>query len=133
MDWSVAGGPGGAADGSGVPGLLSVVVRSIVGLLVEVLLVFIVVWMLSMVVLGLSFVSVAVVASVEMSGSGSWLCGGQWVVLFRGVAVRDCVGCAVWWYVLGCLQAGTVFSDGVALECRWCWEVDRAVLVKGLP
>ena len=49
------------------------------------------------------------------------------------VARWDCVGCAVWWYVLGCPEAGTVFPDGEALEGRWCWEVDRAVLVKGLP
>ena len=71
MDWSVVGGPGEAAEVSGVSGLLSVVVRSMVGLLGEVALVSIVL-MLSMVVPGLSFVSVAVVASAELSGSGSW-------------------------------------------------------------
>ena len=65
----------GAAEVSGVPGLLSVVVRSMVGLLGEVVLVSSV-WMLSMVVPGLFFVSVAVGASVEMSGSGSWSWGG---------------------------------------------------------
>ena len=73
-DWSVIGGRGGAAKSSGVPGLLSVVVRSMVGLLGEVVLVS-VVWMLSMVVPGLSFVSVAVVASAVLSGSGAWLWG----------------------------------------------------------
>ena len=45
-----------------------------VGLLGEVVLLSSV-WMLSMVVPGLSFVSVAVGASVEMSGSGSWSWG----------------------------------------------------------
>ena len=117
---------------SEVLGLLSVVVRSMVGLLGEVVSVS-VVWRLSMVAPGLSFVSVVVVAGAVLSGSGARLWGRQWAVLFLEVAVWDFVGCAVWWYVLGCLQAGTVFSDGVALECRWCWEVDRAVLVKGLP
>ena len=73
-----------------------------VGLLGEVVLVS-VVWMLSMVVPGLSFVSGAVVASAVLSGCGAWLWGGQWAVLFHEVAVWDCVGCAVWWYVLGCL------------------------------
>ena len=56
---------------SEVPGLLSVVVRSMVGLLGEVVLVSIVL-VLSMVVSGLSFVSVVVGANVEMTGSGSW-------------------------------------------------------------
>ena len=70
MDCSVAGGIGGAAEVSGVPGFLSVVVSSVVGLLGEVVLVSSVL-MLSMVVPGLSFVSVAVGASVEISGSGS--------------------------------------------------------------
>ena len=74
VDWSVAGGIGGAAEVSGVPGLLSVVVRSMVGLLGEVVLVSIV-WMLSRVVPGLSFVSVAVGANAEMTGSGSWSWG----------------------------------------------------------
>ena len=60
---------------SGVPELLSVVVRSMVGLLGEVVLVSSV-WMLSMVVPGLSFVSVAVGANVDMTGSGSWSWGG---------------------------------------------------------
>ena len=73
-DGSVAGGSGGAAEVSGVLGALSVVVRSIVGLLGEVVLVSIVL-MLSMVVSGLSFGSVAVVASAELSESGSWLWG----------------------------------------------------------
>ena len=85
VDWSVVGGCGGAAKMSGVPGLLSVVVRSMVGLLGEVVLVS-VVWMLSMVVPGLSFVSVVVVASAVLSGSGVWFWGGQWAVLCRGVA-----------------------------------------------
>ena len=53
VDWSVAGGIGGAAEVSGVLELLSVVVRSMVGLLGEVVLVSSV-WMLSMVVPGLS-------------------------------------------------------------------------------
>ena len=117
---------------SGVPGLLSVVVRSMVGLLGEVVLVSIVL-MLSMVVPGLFLVSVAVGANVGMTGSGSWSWGGQWAVVGLEVARWDCVGCAVWWYLLGCPEAGTVFPDGAALECRWCWDVDRAVLVKGLP
>ena len=133
MDWSVAGGIGGAAEVSGVLGLLSVVVRSMVGLLGKGVLVSIV-WMLSsMVVPGLSFVSVAVGASVEMSGSGSWSWGEQWAVLCREVARWDFVGYAVWWFVLDCPEAGTVFPDGAALECRWCWDAERAVLVKGLP
>ena len=69
-----------------------------VGLLGEVVLVSIVL-MLSMVVSGLSFVSVAVGANVEMTGSGSWSWGGgQWAVLCLEVARWDCVGCAVWWY-----------------------------------
>ena len=57
---------------SGVPELLSVV-RSIVGLLGEVVVVSIVL-VLSMVVSGLSFGSVVVVANVEMTGSSalSW-------------------------------------------------------------
>ena len=59
--------------------------------------------------------------------------GGQWAALCLEVARWDCVGCAVWWYVLGCPEAGAVFPDGEALEGRRCWEVDRAVLVKGLP
>ena len=122
----------GAVEVSGVLGLLSVVVRSMVGLLGEVVLASIV-WMLSMVVPGLSFVSVAVGASVEMSGSGSWSWGEQWAVLCREVAVWGCVGCAVRFNVLGCLGARTVFPAGAALEGRWCWDVDRAVLVKGLP
>ena len=54
---------------SGVPELLSVV-RSIVGLLGEVVLVSIVL-VLSMVVSGLSFVSVVVGANVEMTGSSA--------------------------------------------------------------
>ena len=76
VDWSVAEGLGGAAEVSGVPGLLSVVVRSMVGLLGEVVLVS-VVWMLSVVVSGLSFVSVVVVAGAVLSGSGAWLWGGS--------------------------------------------------------
>ena len=59
---------------SGVPGLLSVVVRSMVGLLGEIVLVSTVL-VLSMVVPGLSFVSVVVGANVEMTGSGSWSWG----------------------------------------------------------
>ena len=51
---------------SGVPELLSVVVRAMVGLLGEVVLVSIVL-VLSMVVPGLSFVSVVVGANVEMT------------------------------------------------------------------
>ena len=70
VDWLVAGGVGGAVEVSGVPGLLSVVVRSMVGLLGEVVLVSIVL-VLSMVVSGLSFVSVVVGANVEMTGTGS--------------------------------------------------------------
>ena len=88
-----------------------------------------IVLVLSMVVSGLSFVSVVVVANVEMAGSSAW----SWAVVCFEVARWDCVGCAVWWYILGCPEAGTVFPDGEALEGRWCWEVDRAVLVKGLP
>ena len=115
---------------SEVPELLSVV-RSIVGLLGEVVLVSIVL-VLSMVVSGLSFGSVVVVANVEMTGSSAWSWGGQWAALCFEVARWDCVGCAAWWYILGCPEAGTVFPDGAAVECRWCWDVDRAVLVKGL-
>ena len=58
---------------------------------------------------------------------------GQGAVVCLEVARWDCGGCAVWWYLLGCLEAGTVFPDGAAVECRWCWDVNRAVLVKGLP
>ena len=61
---------GGAAEVSGVPGLLSVVVRSMVGLLGDVVLVSIVL-MLSMVVSGLSFVAVAVGTNVGVTGTGS--------------------------------------------------------------
>ena len=105
VDWSVVGCCGGAVKVSGVPGLLSVVVRSMVGLLGEVVLVS-VVWRLSMVVPGLSFVSVAVLASAELSGSGSWLWGssGQ--------------SCSVGWLygtVLAVLCGGT------------CWAVCRQV------
>ena len=49
------------------------------------------------------------------------------------VARWGCSGCAVWWYLLGCLEAGTVFADGAAVECGWCRDVDRAVLAKGFP
>ena len=55
---------------SGVHGLLSVVVRSTVGLLGEAVLVSGVL-MLSIVVSGLPFISVVVGASVEVSESGS--------------------------------------------------------------
>ena len=68
----------GAAEVSGVPGLLSGVVRSMIGLLGDVVLVSIVL-MLSMVVSGLSFVSVAVGANVGVTGTGtswSWGAGG---------------------------------------------------------
>ena len=134
VGWSVVGGLGGAAEVSGVPELLSVVVRSMVGLLGGGVVLVTVVWMLSVVVPGLSFVSVAVGAGVEISGSSFWSWGGgQWAALCFEVAGWDCVGCAVWLYVLGCLEAGTVFPDGEALEGRRCWEVDRAVLVEGLP
>ena len=65
---------------SGVPVLLSVVVRSMIGRLGEVVLVSSV-WMLSMVAPGLSLVSVAVGASMEMSGSGPWSWGAVgWLV-----------------------------------------------------
>ena len=70
VDGSVVGGLGGAAEVSGVPGLLSVVVRSMVGLLGDVVLVSIVL-VLSMVVSGLSFVAVAVGANVGVTGTGS--------------------------------------------------------------
>ena len=73
---SVGGGLGGAAEVSGVPELLSVVVRSMVGLLGDVVLVSIVL-VLSMVVSGLSFVAVAVGANVGVTGTGSsWSCRG---------------------------------------------------------
>ena len=88
---------------SGVPGLLSVVVSSMVGLLGEVVLVSIV-WMLSMVVPGLSSMSVAVEASVEMSGSRSW----SW----RGSGLA----CAVRWLY------GTVLA---VLGGGACWAVWR--------
>ena len=88
---------------SGVPELLSVVVRSMVGLLGEVVLVSIVL-VLSMVVPGLSFVSVVVGANVEMTGSGSWSWGGSGLL------------CALRWLdgtVLAVLCGGT------------CWAVRR--------
>ena len=66
----MVGGLGGAAEISGVPELLSVVVRSMVGLLGDVVLVSIVL-VLSMVVSGLSFVAVAVGANVGVTGTGS--------------------------------------------------------------
>ena len=84
---------------SGVPELLSVV-RSIVGLLGEVVLVSIVL-VLSMVVSGLSFISVVVVANVEMTGSRAWSWGG------RGLL------CALRWLhgtVLSVLCGGTFWA-----------------------
>ena len=65
----------GAAEVSGVPGLLSVVVRSMVGLLGEVVLVSGVL-MLSIDVPELSFVSAVVGAIVEIFRSSSWSRGG---------------------------------------------------------
>ena len=100
VEWSAAGGIGGAAEVSGVPGLLSVVVRSMVGLLGEVVLVSIVL-MLSIVVPGLSFISAVVGGSVEISESGSWSRGGS------GLA------CAVRWLdgtVLAVLCGGTCWA-----------------------
>ena len=68
---------GGAVEISGVAGLLSVMVRSMVGLLGDVVLVSIVL-VLSMVVSGLSFLSVAVGASVGVTRTGLSCCwGGQ--------------------------------------------------------
>ena len=108
-------------------------VRSMVGLLGDVVLVSFVL-VLSMVVSGLSFVAVAVGASVGVTGTGSsWSWGGQGTVMCLEVARWGCSGCAVWWYLLGCLEAGTVVSDGTAVECGWCRDVNRAVLAKGLP
>ena len=63
-----------------------------------------IVWMLSMVVPGLSFESVAVGASVEMSGSGSWSWGGSGL------------SCAVGW------RDGTVLA---VLRGGTCWAVRR--------
>ena len=80
---------------SGVPGLLSVVVRSMVGLLVGEVVLVSVVWMLSMVVPGLSFVSVAVVASAELSGSGSWLWGAVGSLVPWGGCMGLCWLCCV--------------------------------------
>ena len=58
--------------------------------------------LLSFVVPGLYFVSAAVEVIVVMSESVSGSRGGgQWDGLCRVVARRDCVGCAVGWYVLG--------------------------------
>ena len=87
---------------SGVPELLSVV-RSIVGLLGEVVLVSIVL-VLSMVVSGMSFVSVAVGAGVGRIGSGSW----SW----RGSGLS----CALRWL------DGTVLA---VLCVVACWVVRR--------
>ena len=130
VDWSVAGGIGGAAEVSGVPRLLTVVVRSMVGLLGRLC------WCP---VCGCCRWLCLGCPSCRSVWGSVWKCpgpvlghGGQWAVLCREVASWDCVGCAVCWYVLGCPEAGTVFPDGAALECRWCWDVDRAVLVKGL-
>ena len=84
---------------SGVPELLSVV-RSIVGLLGEVVVVSIVL-VLSMVVSGLSFVSVVVVANVEMTGSSAWSWGGSGLL------------CALRWLdgtVLAVLCGGTFWA-----------------------
>ena len=80
--------------------MLSVVVRSMVGLLGEVVVVS-VVWMLSRVVHGLSFVSVAVGARVEISGSSSWSWGGSGLL------------CALRWLggtVLAVLFGGTFWA-----------------------
>ena len=103
VEWSAAGGIGGAAEVSGVPMLRSVVVRSMVGLLGKVVLVSTVL-VLSMVVPGLSFVSVVVGANVEMTGSGAWSWGGSWLL------------CAVRWL------------DGSLLADLWdgmCWAVRK--------
>ena len=84
---------------SGVPELLSVV-RSIVGLLGEVVVVSIVL-VLSMVVSGLSFVSVVVVANVEMTGSSAWSWEGSGLL------------CALMWLdgtVLAVLCGGTFWA-----------------------
>ena len=102
-----------------------------VGLLGDVVLVSIVL-VLSMVVPGLSFVTVAEGASVAVTGS-SWSWGGQGAGMCLEMARWGCGDCAVWWYLLGCLEAGTVFADGAAVECGWCRDVNRAVLAKGLP
>ena len=75
--WFIVGGLGGAVEVSGISGLLLVVVRSMVVMLGDVVLVSIVL-VLSMVVSGLSFVSVAVGASVEVTMTGSsWSWGGS--------------------------------------------------------
>ena len=68
--WFMVGELGGAVEVSGISGLLLVVVRSMVVLLGDVVLVSIVL-VLSMVVSGLSFVSVAVGASVGVTMTGS--------------------------------------------------------------
>ena len=97
------GGVGGAAEVSGVHGLLSVVVRSTVGLMVGFVLVS-GVWLLSVVVPGLYFMSAAVEAIVVMSESVSGSRGGSGM------------GCAGWW--LG----------GTVLPVLWggaCWAVRR--------
>ena len=84
-EWSASGGVGGAAEVSGVHGSLSVVVRSMIGLMVEFVLVSGVL-LLSVVVPGLSFMSAAVEAIVVMSksvsgsrGGSGVACAGRWL------------------------------------------------------
>ena len=112
---------------SGVLGLLSVVVISMVGLLGEVVLVSIV-WMLSMVVPGLSFVSVAVGASVKMSGSGSWSWGGSGLScavgwLYGTVLAVLCGGTcwAVWRQAQSSLLVQHWKAGGVGMWIVQCW------------
>jgi hypothetical protein len=95
-----------------------------VGLLGEAVLVSSV-WMLPMGVSGLSFVSVAVGASMEMSGSGSWSWGGQWAVLCREVA-RWAVLCGgTCWAVRRQAQSSLMVrhwnAGGVGMWIVQCW------------
>ena len=123
----VAEGLGGAAEVSGVPELLSVVVGAVVGLLGEVVLVSIVL-MLSMVVSGLSFVSVTVGASVEISGSSSWSgegsglsCAVRWL---DGTVLAVLCGGTFWavqWQAQSSLMVRHWKAGGVGRLIVQCW------------
>ena len=120
-EWSASGGVGGATEVSGVYGSLSVVVRSMIGLMVEFVLVSGVLF-LSVVMPGLSFMSAAVEAIVVMSESVSGSQGG------RGSGM----GCAGWWLggtVLAVLWGGTcwaVHKQAQSSLMVWHWNAGGA-------
>ena len=127
--WFIVGGLGGAVEVSGTSGLLLVMVRSMVVLLGDVVLVSIVL-VLSMVVSGLSFVSVAVGASVGVTMAGSswswggselafasrWLAGAAVVVLCGGVCW------VVWRQVQSSLMVQQWNEGGARVWIVQCWR-----------